>query len=195
MKFKLITSILFIGLFVLRIFKPELNIDSMSVMLIILAWVPWFIQYIKTLEINGLGKVELITEYQKQIIQKKADEAGLSTGEKKHEIKNEYLFYNLRYEDPKLALAGLRIGLENTLIELAQKNNLDVQRSGLNKISRVLLANNIITRDENTLIYDIIDVLNRAVPSQLGEYNSKTFDWVFDIGLKLLNSLDKKLNN
>lgn len=48
MKFKLITSILFIGLFVLRIFKPELNIDSMSVMLIILALVPWFIQYIKT---------------------------------------------------------------------------------------------------------------------------------------------------
>lgn len=82
MKFKLITSILFIGLFVLRIFKPELNIDSMSVMLIILALVPWFIQYIKTLEINGLGKVELITEYQKQIIEKKADEAGLSTGEK-----------------------------------------------------------------------------------------------------------------
>jgi|SRR5699024_4469095 len=195
MKFKLITSILFIGLFVLRIFKPELNIDSMSVMLIILALVPWFIQYIKTLEINGLGKVELITEYQKQIIEKKADEAGLSTGEKKHEIKNEYLFYNLRYEDPKLALAGLRIELENTLIELAQKNNLDVQRSGLNKITRVLLANNIITRDENALIYDIIDVLNRAVHSQLGEYNSKTFDWVFDIGLKLLNSLDKRLNN
>lgn len=82
MKFKLITSILFIGLFVLRIFNPELNIDSISVMLIILALVPWFIQYIKTLEINGLGKVELITEYQKQIIQKKADEAGLSTGEK-----------------------------------------------------------------------------------------------------------------
>lgn len=195
MKFKLITSILFIGLFVLRIFKPELNIDSMSVMLIILALVPWFIQYIKTLEINGLGKVELITEYQKQIIEKKAAEAGLSTGEKKHEIKNEYLFYNLRYEDPKLALAGLRIELENTLIELAQKNNLDVQRSGLNKITRVLLANNIITRDENALIYDIIDVLNRAVHSQLGVYNSKTFDWVFDIGLKLLNSLDKRLNN
>lgn len=195
MKFKLITSILFIGLFVLRIFKPELNIDSMSVMLIILALVPWFIQYIKTLEINGLGKVELITEYQKQIIQKKADEAGLSTGEKKHEIKNEYLFYNLRYEDPKLALAGLRIELENTLIKLAKKNNLDVQRSGLNKITRILLANNIITRDENALIYDITDVLNRAVHNQLGEYNSKTFDWVFDIGLKLLNSLDKKLNN
>lgn len=105
------------------------------------------------------------------------------------------MFYNLRYEDPKLALAGLRIELENTLIELAQKNNLDVQRSGLNKTTRVLLANNIITGDENDLIYDIIDILNQAVHSQLGEYNSKTFDWVFDIGLKLLNSLGKKLNN
>ena len=57
MKFKLSASILFIGIFLLRILKPELNIDSISVMLIVLALVPWFIQYIKSLEINGLGKL------------------------------------------------------------------------------------------------------------------------------------------
>ncbi len=195
MKFKLSASILFIGIFLLRILKPELNIDSISVMLIVLALVPWFIQYIKSLEINGLGKVELITEDQKQAIQKNADEAGILTGTKENEISNNYTFYNLRYEDPKLALAGLRIELESTLIKLVEKNSLDGQRFGLNKMTNILSKNNIITSGESSLIYDISSVLNRAVHSQLGEYNSETFDWVFDVGLKLLDSLGKKLSD
>ncbi|WP_077735372.1 hypothetical protein [Bacillus sonorensis] len=195
MKFKLSASILFIGIFLLRILKPELNIDSISVMLIVLALVPWFIQYIKSLEINDLGKVELITEDQKQAIQKNADEAGILTGTKENEISNNYTFYNLRYEDPKLALAGLRIELESTLIKLVEKNSLDGQRFGLNKMTNILSKNNIITSGESSLIYDISSVLNRAVHSQLGEYNSETFDWVFDVGLKLLDSLGKKLSD
>ena len=195
MKFKLSASILFIGIFLLRILKPELNIDSISVMLIVLALVPWFIQYIKSLEINGLGKVELITEDQKQAIQKNADEAGILTGTKENEISNNYTFYNLRYEDPKLALAGLRIELESTLIKLVEKNSLDGQRFGLNKMTNILSKNNIITSGESSLIHDISGVLNRAVHSQLGEYNSETFDWVFDLGLKLLDSLGKKLSD
>ncbi|WP_340084005.1 hypothetical protein MHB50_14360 [Siminovitchia sp. FSL H7-0308] len=195
MKFKLSASILFIGIFLLRILKPELNIDSILVMLIVLALVPWFIQYIKSLEINGLGKVELITEDQKQAIQKNADEAGILTGTKENEISNNYTFYNLRYEDPKLALAGLRIELESTLIKLVEKNSLDGQRFGLNKMTNILSKNNIITSGESSLIYDISSVLNRAVHSQLGEYNSETFDWVFDVGLKLLDSLGKKLSD
>jgi|SRR5690625_1366259 len=195
MKFKLSASILFIGIFLLRILKPELNIDSISVMLIVLALVPWFIQYIKSLEINDLGKVELITEDQKQAIQKNADEAGILTGTKENEISNNYTFYNLRYEDPKLALAGLRIELESTLIKLVEKNSLDGQRFGLNKMTNILSKNNIITSGESSLIYDISSVLNRAVHSQLGEYNSETFDWVFDVSLKLLDSLGKKLSD
>ncbi|MDQ0273527.1 hypothetical protein [Cytobacillus purgationiresistens] len=174
--------------------KPELNIDSISVMLIVLALVPWFIQYIKSLEINGLGKVELITEDQKQAIQKNADEAGIFTGTKENKISSNYTFYNLRYEDPKLALAGLRIELEKTLIKLVEKNSLDGQRLGLNKMTNILSKNNIITSSESSLIYDISGILNRAVHSQLGEYNSETFDWVFDVGVKLLDSLGKKLS-
>lgn len=194
MKFKLTVSILFTGIFLLRILKPELNIDSISVMLIVLALVPWFIQYIKSLEINGLGKVELITEDQKQSIQKNADEAGILTGTKENKISSNYTFYNLRYEDPKLALAGLRIELEKTLIKLVEKNSLDSQRFGLNKMTNILSKNNIITSSESSLIYDISGILNRAVHSQLGEYNSETFDWVFDVGLKLLDSLGEKLS-
>ncbi len=62
-------------------------------------------------------------------------------------------------------------------------------------MTNILSKNNIITSGESSLIYDISSVLNRAVHSQLGEYNSETFDWVFDVGLKLLDSLGKKLSD
>lgn len=58
-------------------------------------------------------------------------------------------------------------------------------------MTKILSKNNIITSGERSLICDITGVLNRAVHSQLGDYNSETFDWVFDVGLKLLESLGK----
>ena len=78
MVFKIITSLVFITVFIARIVKPEWNIDTTSIILLILAFVPWFIQYIKTLEISGLGKVELVGKEQKKEIDKKASEAGNS---------------------------------------------------------------------------------------------------------------------
>ena len=71
MVFKIITSLVFIAVFIARIVKPEWNIDTTSIILLILAFVPWFIQYIKTLEISGLGKVELVGKEQKKEIDKK----------------------------------------------------------------------------------------------------------------------------
>ena len=66
MVFKIITSLVFIAVFIARIVKPEWNIDTTSIILLILAFVPWFIQYIKALEISGLGKVELLAKSRKK---------------------------------------------------------------------------------------------------------------------------------
>ena len=52
MGFKIFTSIVFIAVFIIRIAKPEWNIDTTSIILLILAFVPWFIQYIKILNAN-----------------------------------------------------------------------------------------------------------------------------------------------
>ena len=47
MKFKITASIIFMAIFSLRLWKPEIKIDSLSVILLVLAMIPWFIQYIK----------------------------------------------------------------------------------------------------------------------------------------------------
>ena len=123
MKFKITASIIFMAIFSLRLWKPEIKIDSLSVILLVLAMIPWFIQYIKSLEINGIGKVELITKDQKDIIEKNVEEIGIINNSNE-EIRKNYSFYKLRYEDPKLALAGLRIELESTLEKIMKQNQL-----------------------------------------------------------------------
>ncbi|ALU76588.1 TPA: hypothetical protein LWN96_002739 [Listeria monocytogenes] len=195
MKFKVTASLIFLALFSIRLWKPEIKIDSLSVILVVLAMAPWLIQYIKSLEINGIGKVDLITKDQKDAIEKNAEEIGI-TSNSNEEIKNDYSFYNLRYEDPKLALAGLRIELESTLTKLMRANNLQNNSSfsGVSKMTHILSKNEIISNGEYVLIRDITGILNSAVHGQLDNYDSQNFDWVFSIGLKLLASLNEKLN-
>lgn len=194
MKFKITASIIFMAIFSLRLWKPEIKIDSLSVILLVLAMIPWFIQYIKSLEINGIGKVELITKDQKDIIEKNVEEIGIINNSNE-EIRKNYSFYKLRYEDPKLALAGLRIELESTLEKIMKKNQLmsTSRFSGIRKMAIILSENKIISNSEYALILDITGILNNAVHGKLDSYDSRNFDLVFNTGLKLLTSLNNKL--
>lgn len=185
---------MFITIFLTRLIWPNLNIDTTSIILLVLALVPWFIQYIKSLEVTGLGKVELVSKEEKAKIQETVNEVGLSKETPIKEIKNKYSFYNLRYEDPKLALAGLRIELEDVLKKLLKDNNIEIRMSGMRHITNTLINNEVITHKEYTIINDITGILNKAVHGDLDEYDSDTFDWVFELGLSLLNSLNSKLN-
>ena len=194
MKFKITASIIFMAIFSLRLWKPEIKIDSLSVILLVLAMIPWFIQYIKSIEINGIGKVELITKDQKDIIEKNVEEIGIINNSNE-EIRKNYSFYKLRYEDPKLALAGLRIELESTLEKIMKKNQLmsTSRFSGIRKMAIILSENKIISNSEYALILDITGILNNAVHGKLDSYDSRNFDLVFNTGLKLLTSLNNKL--
>ncbi|RGB91441.1 hypothetical protein DWZ21_29445 [Hungatella hathewayi] len=191
MAFKIIASLVFIAAFFTRIIKPEWNIDSTSIILLVLACVPWFMQYIKSLEINGVGKIELVDAKQKKEIEQKAKDAGIVASKSKDT--QQYAFYNLRYDDPKLSLAGLRIEIESVLRKIAEKNGLDVSRSGLGRITDILSQHQLISGNERAIIFDITGILNKAVHSQLDEFQSESIDWVFDLGLDILKSLNEKL--
>ena len=149
---------------------------------------------LKSLEINGIGKVELITKDQKDIIEKNVEEIGIINNSNE-EIRKNYSFYKLRYEDPKLALAGLRIELESTLEKIMKKNQLmsTSRFSGIRKMAIILSENKIISNSEYALILDITGILNNAVHGKLDSYDSRNFDLVFNTGLKLLTSLNNKL--
>ena len=150
-------------------------------------------QYIKSLEINGVGKIELVDAKQKKEIEQKAKDAGIVASKSKDT--QQYAFYNLRDDDPKLSLAGLRIEIESVLRKIAEKNGLDVSRSGLGRITDILSQHQLISGNERAIIFDMTGSLNKAVHSQLDEFQSESIDWVFDLGLDILKSLNEKLWN
>lgn len=189
---KIMISMLFIAVLIIRIVLPDLKIDTTSIVLIILATIPWVIQFIKSLEINGVGKVELVNKDKKKEMEENAVNAGLGITKTNVDESKQYSFINLRYNDPKLALAGLRIEIENSLRRIAENNSLDVSFVGIIQMTRLLVKEHLIDGNEQSIISDITVVLNKAVHSQLSSYESETFDWVFDLGISLLKSLNKK---
>ena len=70
---------------------------------------------------------------------------------------------------------------------------LDVSRSGLGRITDILSQHQLISGNERAIIFDITGILNKAVHSQLDEFQSESIDWVFDLGLDILKSLNEKL--
>ena len=93
-----------------------------------------------------------------------------------------------------MALAGLRIEIESVLRKIAEANQLDTSRTGIGQMAKVLSQHQLINDNERAIIFDLVGILNKAVHNQLKEYESESFDWVFDLGLDLLKSLNAKLS-
>jgi len=108
MYLKILTSLAFIAIFFVRLFKPDINIDTTSIVLLLLALAPWFIQYIKALEINGIGKVELINTTKKKEIERKAENAGIQDFTSNDQSNSQYTFYNLRYIDHQTSVGRFK---------------------------------------------------------------------------------------
>ncbi|WP_203269350.1 hypothetical protein [Streptococcus uberis] len=195
MQFKIITSLIFIILIIIKFFIPTIQIDLITIILVVLSIVPWFFQYIKSLEITGIGKIDLITPEMKEQISKKAISIGIST--KEREInRDKYTFYKLKNEDKTLALAGLRIEIEHTLNQLLQKSSPyetnELRRFGIRQLANILLKNKIISLDEYDLINSITHTLNRAVHNELSREDVKNVDYILDVGTNLLETLSLK---
>lgn len=188
--FKIIATLLFLIALIFHLFIPSITIDTITIILLILMFIPWTLDYIKVLEISGLGKVEIINEKEKKIIQEKAHKVGVL--EETTVAENEYSFTRYMQSDPKLALAGLRMELENLLSIIAEENGILNRNFGIGKLTTVLLNNNLISNDESVLISDISGVLNRAIHNKIDEKDLSSVKWVFDLSLNLLNELNKR---
>jgi hypothetical protein len=183
-------SLTFLLLLMIKLFYKEITIDNITILLALLIFVPWFIQYVKTLEISGLGKVEFVNKEKKAELERKAKSVGSSVSTETDPTK--HIFYNLRYEDPKLALAALRVEIEDKLHSIADKEGLDTGQAGINQLADTLSKNKLLSNNQLDVITDLTTVLNKAVHSQLKTYKKDSLEWIIDIGLKLINSLEEK---
>jgi len=121
----------------------------------------------------------------------KADKAGLLSKKQSKKKVASYSFETLLDKDPNLALAGLRIEIEKRLVQIAKINNLDVARSSVGQLLRLLSQHQILTPEESSALADMSGLLNLAVHG--ASVDKRAADWAFEYGPKLLQSLDEKI--
>jgi hypothetical protein len=94
-------------------------------------------------------------------------------------------------QDPNLALAGLRIEIERRLREIARKKGLQAERLGIGQLLQLLRRSNAISGQEDSVLSDLIGLLNKAVHG--AEVDYRAAQWAIDIGPRLLSALDERI--
>ena len=187
----IIITALFVTLAILHVVFPKASIDSTFIILIIFALMPWLIPYIKTLEISGIGKVELIDRETQVRMQENIQNLNLEAVEVDNLTAQRIggSLDDIVQGDPKLALVSLRIELEKTLRAIAEKNNVQFYRCGLGKLASILHNDKLINSDEYALLRDLIPPLNSAAHGDIDKYSFDSIIWTLEVGVGLLNSM------
>ncbi|WAC08403.1 MAG: hypothetical protein OS130_04205 [Thermodesulfobacteriota bacterium] len=172
-----------------HIIWPSLTIDAITVTLIFIALVPWLAPLFKSLELPGRLKIEF-QDFERA--RTKADKAGLLSEFPRIESERQYSFQLVAQEDPKLALAGLRIEIEKRLTEIAESNNINPEKAGIGRLLRILGERQLLSQEQRSALADMVGLLNSAVHG--GEIDNRAAEWALDVGPRLVSALEAKVN-
>lgn len=168
---------------------PDLRIDAVTLVLLIVAMVPWLAPLFKSVELPGGRKVEF---QDLERVRAEAEEAGLVTEPSEQDRGTGYYSFQLvADEDANLALAGLRIELEKRLRELAAAHGLEVRRGGVGTLLRQLDREDALNPRERGALADMVQLLNNAVHGAEGDERSA--QWAIEYGPRLLSALEERI--
>lgn len=185
-----IAVVALIGFIIDFAIKP---ISNAGLILIVLALSPWITRIIKTIELPGGGKVEF--ERELAAASDKVEDAGLLAEPPTPEAKKA-AYEAVFYQDPTLALAGLRIELERRINRLVALTGCYSDKGASRPMSlqsaiSALASTDVISHEEVGALKAIIPLLNRAVHSL--EFSMSAAEWAMDFGPRMLAALDKKI--
>jgi hypothetical protein len=166
---------------------PNVTIDATTIVLLCIALVPWLAPLFKSLELPGGWKFEF-QDFERA--RTKADRAGLLTTVPRIDTGNQYSFQLVAKEDPKLALAGLRIEIEKRLNEIAESNGIKTEKVGVGRLLRTLGERELLSQEQRSVLSDMVGLLNSAVHG--GNIDDRAAEWALDIGPRLLSTLEDK---
>ncbi|MGD0707579.1 MAG: hypothetical protein ABSA51_03905 [Anaerolineaceae bacterium] len=168
---------------------PKLTIDSITVLLFVIAVIPWLTPLFKSIEIPGGLKFEF-QDLQKALT--KAENIGLISNNTQNLSRTDYSFQRISNNDPILALAGLRIEIERCLYKKAQENGFKKYYAGIEELLKFLYKEKLLSSAESSIIKDITMLLNSIVHS--GAVDNESADLALAEGAKLLKGLEKKFS-
>lgn len=216
MAIKIIVSAFFLGLIFVHYRYPDLNVDAVSIVLLVLALSPWLLKYLKSLEIPGVISITLadakaatdklsfvtgsgVLRAQSPSVIGKGEVIDPKTGEVKlagHPptvsltAAKKSTFERLRDvygSDPNLALVGFRIEIEKRVRALAKKKGLSPQWPLSKKIS-VLSDDGTIPSDAASGLKELVSYGNSAAHG--ARVDPEAGEWVLDAGEEILSRLD-----
>ena len=170
-----------------RLAWPDLQIDATTVTLLVVAALPWLTPLFKSLELPGGLRVEF---QDLQATERRAVEAGLLDEPADSASAQEYSFQVVADRDPNLALAGLRIEIERRLAVLAERAGSSDTKVGVGRLLWWLSDHKVLSRDEQVVLRDMVNLLNSAVHG--ASVDSQSAEWVLDVGPRLLATLEKR---
>lgn len=171
----------------IHIIFPLIIIDTIILVLIGIAVVPWLGQLFKSLKFPG-GFEVVFQELEKA--KEKVERAGLLARETGTKRIPKYSFQSLAEEDPKLALAGLRIELEKSLRNIAESKGIPSERKGFGQLLTDLSQKGFLKDEEKSALSDLVSSLNKAVHGFAVDNN--TAQWAMDFGPRILEGLESR---
>jgi hypothetical protein len=176
-------------LFIVHFFLPQVKVDAIALFLFAFAVIPWLGRVFTKIELPGGMKFEY-REF--EIAAEEAKESGLIqeravsiSGSQATLVDRGYI--HLLTSDPTLALAGLRIDLEQHLNKLASKRDIPPRLSLLRLVSALVNAE-VINQRQSKALLSILRSLNGAAHGE--QIDSMQAEEVMKVGQELLQSIE-----
>lgn len=178
-------------LVVLHMVFPNLGIDAITVALVVLGALPWLLPFLKSLELPGGVKVELVDAKAatEKIIMESIPAAADASVVTMDDAQN--VVETLRHvagRDPNLALVGFRIELERRLLRIAEERSIDSKRMSLHRLIRELQDRGVLPPEVAGGVSDLVALGNRAAHGV--EVSPDASAWVLEIGPSILARLE-----
>lgn len=176
-----------LGLAAAHMIWPGLKVDGTTAAFLLIAVIPWLSPLFKSIKIPGGVEIQ----YQDL---ERAEAAANRAGLQKDSVTASsptYPFQNVA--DSNLALAGVRLEIEKRLRLLAEREGMDGGSRPLRQLMRLLQERQALQPAEVAALDDMIGILNSAAHGAQIEAETRT--WAMDLGLRLLASLERKLED
>ncbi len=183
-KLKITVSLAASILALVHIFVPAVTVDIIGVALLLIALIPWLAPFLRSVELPGGWK---FTFQELEDTTLRAKDAGLLS-DINVETETKYSFQLIANDDPNLALAGLRIELERRLRDMAERADIGIRNQGLGRLMRELAKKEMLTKQQVSVLSDMIQLLNAAVHAE--RLDPRATKWTMETGPRLLESLD-----
>lgn len=190
LNFRNIFATTFTVLGVLKVLCDDISdrIDIIVIMLFVIAYLPWLSKYLKKLELYGLKVDFNIPDNDKSKMDKIAEKIDVTINNNiNNNERNSYQVDDIyRLSDDNSRLVLIRYEIEKELKRLCMKNNIINYPRNIRGLCKTLSNEKIISNESANLILDLLPILNNAVHSNNTNYNTPDFDWVSDMGVKMI---------